>query len=106
MNIMFVSVRERTKEIGVRKAIGARRMTILKQFITEAVLICLAGGFVGLMLAVAVSKYIDAHIMPTSVQFDSVVLAFVVSLLTGVISGFAPAYKAAKLDPVEALRFE
>jgi putative ABC transport system permease protein len=106
MNIMFVSVRERTKEIGVRKAIGAKRMTILKQFIIEAILICLAGGFIGLMLAVAASKYLDAHVMPTSVQLDAVVLAFVVSLLTGVVSGFAPAYKAAKLDPVEALRFE
>lgn len=106
MNIMFVSVRERTREIGVRKAIGAKKATILKQFITEAVLICLAGGFIGLMLAVAASKYIDAHVMPTSVQVDAVLLAFLVSLLTGVISGFAPAYKASRLDPVEALRYE
>lgn len=105
MNIMFVSVKERTKEIGIRKAIGAKRRTILGQFITESAIICLLGGLVGLFLAVLLSMVVN-QFLPTSVQIDTVILAIVISLLTGVISGFAPAYTAAKLDPVEALRYE
>lgn len=105
MNIMFVSVKERTKEIGIRKAIGAKRRTIWAQFITEATIICLLGGLIGLLGAVILSKIIN-QFLPTSVQADSIILAIVVSLITGVISGFAPAYTAAKMDPVEALRYE
>ncbi|MBI1939623.1 MAG: ABC transporter permease [Ignavibacteriales bacterium] len=105
MNIMFVSVKERTKEIGIRKAIGAKRRTILGQFITESAIICLFGGIVGLIMAVILSMVVN-QFLPTSVQVDSVVLAIVISIATGVISGFAPAYTAAKLDPVEALRYE
>lgn len=105
MNIMFVSVRERTREIGIRKAIGAKRRSILGQFISEAVIICLIGGFIGLILAVITSLIMNQFI-PTKVQYDAVVLAFTISLITGVLSGFAPAYAAAKMDPVEALRFE
>ncbi|MEW6195660.1 MAG: ABC transporter permease [Bacteroidota bacterium] len=105
MNIMFVSVKERTKEIGIRKAIGAKRRTILGQFITESAIICLFGGIVGLIMAVILSMVVN-QFLPTSVQIDSVVLAIVISIATGVISGFAPAYTAAKLDPVEALRYE
>ena len=105
MNIMFVSVKERTKEIGVRKAIGAKRRTILGQFLFESSVICLVGGLVGLIAAVLLSKMINQFI-PTSVQWDAFVIAILVSLITGLISGIAPAYTAAKMDPVEALRYE
>ena len=105
MNIMFVSVKERTKEIGIRKAIGAKRRAILGQFLTEASVICLIGGLIGLILAVLLSMAINKF-LPTSIQFDTVVLAIVISLITGVLSGLAPAYTAARMDPVEALRYE
>jgi len=105
MNIMFVSVKERTREIGIRKAIGAKRRTIMGQFLTEAALICLIGGLVGLLLAVLLSTVINKF-LPTSVQMNTVLLAISISLLTGIISGLAPAWTAAKMDPVEALRYE
>ena len=105
MNIMFVSVKERTKEIGIRKAIGAKRRTILFQFLLESSVICLVGGLAGLIAAVLLSMLVDQFI-PTSIQYDAVILAIFVSLLTGIISGLAPAYTAAKLDPVESLRYE
>lgn len=105
MNIMFVSVKERTKEIGIRKAIGAKRITILGQFLIESSIICLLGGLIGLLVAVFLSIVIN-QFLPTSVQIDAVIIAIVISLATGVISGFAPAYSASKMDPVEALRYE
>jgi putative ABC transport system permease protein len=105
MNIMFVSVRERTKEIGIRKAIGAKRRTILTQFLLESSAICLLGGIAGLLAAILGSMLLNQY-FPTSVQVDAVIIAIGVSALTGILSGFAPAYQASKLDPVESLRYE
>jgi putative ABC transport system permease protein len=105
-NIMFVSVKERTKEIGIRKAIGARRRTILIQFLIESVVICLGGGMIGLMISFPISLIINAFVLPTSMPLWVVVLGLFISLFFGVLSGFFPAYNAAKLDPVESLRYE
>jgi putative ABC transport system permease protein len=105
MNIMFVSVKERTKEIGLRKAIGAKKRAILGQFILESSTICLMGGLVGLLLAILGSILIRQFI-PTSIQLGSVFLAIAISIITGVVAGLAPAYTAAKMDPVDALRYE
>jgi putative ABC transport system permease protein len=105
MNIMFVSVTERTKEIGIRKAIGARRRTILMQFLAEAAALCLIGGFIGLAIAFPLSLVVD-QFLPTAMPLSVVFVSIGISLLVGLISGFLPAYRAAKMDPVEALRYE
>jgi putative ABC transport system permease protein len=108
MNITFVSVKERTKEIGTRKALGARRRTILLQFLIEAVSICLIGGCVGLGLTYGLVLAVGAAFPAIPVEF-SVSLVFIsmaVSVFTGIISGFAPAWGASRLDPVVALRYE
>jgi len=105
MNIMFVSVTERTREIGLRKALGARRRTILLQFLIEAAMICLIGGLIALGVAYPISLLIS-RFLPTSMSLLVVSIALAVSILTGVISGFMPAYTASKLSPVEALRSE
>ncbi|HEX9252820.1 MAG TPA: ABC transporter permease [Ignavibacteriaceae bacterium] len=105
MNIMFVSVKERTREIGLRKAIGATRRTILAQFLLESSVICLIGGLIGLIAAILLSLMLN-QFFPTSIQYDVVIIAILISLLTGIISGLAPAYSAAKMDPVDALRYE
>ncbi len=105
MNIMYVSVSERTREIGIRKAIGARRRTILLQFLVESALICLMGGIIGLIIAYPLSLIVN-QILPTAMPVSVAILSLVVSLLVGVISGFLPSYRAAKMDPVEALRYE
>jgi putative ABC transport system permease protein len=108
MNITFVSVKERTKEIGTRKALGARRRTILLQFLIEAVSICLIGGTVGMVVAYGVFLGIHFQMPSFPVEFspDLVVLSMVVSVVTGILSGFAPAWGASRLDPVVALRYE
>lgn len=105
MNIMFVSVTERTKEIGIRKAIGAKRWSILAQFLLEAAIICLIGGIIGLLISYPLSLVIN-QFLPTSMPLNVVLLALFISAMVGIISGILPAYKAAKMDPVEALRYE
>jgi putative ABC transport system permease protein len=105
MNIMFVSVAERTREIGIRKAIGAKRRTILIQFLTEAAAICMLGGLIGLAIAWPMTKLIN-RFMPTQMSVTIIGVAILVSLLTGVISGFFPAWRAARMNPVDALRSE
>lgn len=105
MNIMFVSVAERTKEIGLRKALGARRRTILLQFLMEALMICLWGGVIGLGLAWCLKPIVNLYI-PASISFKTVAFALFIAAATGVISGYIPARRAAKMDPVDALRDE
>jgi putative ABC transport system permease protein len=105
MNIMFVSVAERTKEIGIRKAIGARRRTILIQFLVEAGLICVMGGCIGLAIAWPATLGM-ARFLPASLSPMIVGIALTVAATTGLVSGFLPAWRASRLDPVEALRSE
>jgi len=105
MNIMFVSVAERTREIGIRKAIGAKRRTIMMQFLIEAASICLLGGLVGLTLAWPITLIIQKF-LPATLSFTVMGIAIAVSLVTGVLSGFFPAWRAARMNPVDALRNE
>jgi len=105
MNIMFVSVAERTKEIGIRKAIGAKRRTILIQFLIEATVICLIGGTIGLGIAWGVTHAVQ-KLLPATMSLKIAILAMVISLVTGVVAGFFPAYRAARMNPVDALRAE
>ena len=103
MNIMFVSVAERTKEIGIRKAIGAKRRTITVQFLVEAATITLGAGMLGLLIAWPLTFVVD-HYLAASMPWWLAAVALLVSVLTGVVSGFLPAWRAARMDPVEALR--
>ncbi len=105
MNIMFVSVTERTREIGIRMAIGAPRRTILQQFLMESAALCLMGGIIGLIIAFPISLIIDT-ILPTAMPLSIVAIAILVSLFVGVVSGFLAAYRASRLEPVDALRYE
>ncbi len=105
MNIMFVSVAERTREIGIRKAIGAKRRAILLQFLIEATGICLFGGLIGVGLAWPITLLMQKA-LPAQLSLPSVAVALGVSLVTGVVSGFLPAWRAARMNPVDALRSE
>ncbi len=105
MNIMFVSVAERTREIGIRKAIGAKRRTIMMQFLIEAATICLLGGLIGLALAWPIT-FIIQKFLPATLSMTVMGIAIAVSLVTGVLSGFFPAWRAACMNPVDALRNE
>ena len=107
MNIMLVTVTERTREIGIRKAIGAREFDILSQFLIEAMLMSGVGGLTGMGLGIAAAWVVDkVSPFPSIVRFYSIVLALVFSAAVGVFFGFYPATRAAKLDPIEALRYE
>lgn len=105
MNIMFVSVRERTKEIGIRKAVGAKGWEILYQFLIEAIVMCLLGGLIGLGLAWPLSVLLN-QIFIASIDLGVVFGAFVLCSLVGLVFGFIPAYRAAHSDPIESLRYE
>jgi putative ABC transport system permease protein len=107
MNIMYVSVTERTKEIGLRMSIGARGIDILLQFLTEAVLISITGGIIGVILGITSARLVTYFLSwPTLVTESSIMLSFLVCFITGVFFGYYPAQAASRLDPIEALRYE
>ena len=107
MNIMLASVTERTREIGIRMAIGARARDILRQFLTEAVILCLLGGAAGILLGRGASIAITMFLKwKTLASVPAIVVAFVVAASIGIVFGFYPAWKASRLDPIEALRYE
>lgn len=108
MNIMLVSVTERTREIGIRKAIGAKRKNILVQFLIEAVMVTGLGGLIGIALGVLVIKFIFGgfHLVPEAYSIPWMALSFGISLVVGIVFGMFPAVKASNLNPIEALRFE
>ncbi|MEP0861625.1 MAG: ABC transporter permease [Ignavibacterium sp.] len=107
MNIMLVSVTERTREIGIRKALGARKTWILTQFLIEAVVLCFLGGIIGILLGVGIGNFAGSFLnAQTAIPVDWVIIGITLCVLIGVIFGTYPAYKAANLDPIEALRYE
>lgn len=107
MNIMLVSVTERTREIGIRLAVGAKRRDVMMQFLVESVILCLTGGAIGVLLGTLISAFF-ASIMgwPIAITMDAILMAFICSTSIGIFFGFYPARKASKLNPVEALRYE
>lgn len=107
MNIMLVSVTERTREIGIRKAVGAKKSSILTQFLIEAITLCLIGGVIGIVLGVGLGNIAGSFLKAeATIPYDWVLIGLGICVLVGVIFGTYPAYKAANLDPIEALRFE
>jgi putative ABC transport system permease protein len=107
MNIMYVSVKERTKEIGLRMAVGGKGSDILMQFLIEAILISVTGGALGVLLGLTSTVFIEKFLnWPTSVAMYSIVISFAVCAVTGIFFGWYPARKASALDPITALRYE
>ena len=107
MNIMLVSVTERTREIGLRMAVGAKKKDILRQFLVESVVICLLGGIIGIAFGHGATLLLAFLLnWPSAVSYPALLLSVVVSVLVGVLFGYYPAWKAARLDPIEALRYE
>lgn len=107
MNIMYVSVTERTREIGLRMSVGARGIDILNQFLIEAILLSVTGGIIGVILGVSLSLSLNAFLhIATQIEPWSIIMSFAVCTFTGVFSGWYPAKKAARLDPIEAIRYE
>jgi putative ABC transport system permease protein len=104
MNIMLVAVTERTKEIGIRKSLGAKQVDILRQFLFEAGMLSAIGGIIGLVLALIMGIIITAYVFPTRIPWWAAVVAIGVSAGVGILAGLFPAWKAARLDPIEALR--
>lgn len=107
MNIMYVSVTERTKEIGLRMSLGARGVDIMMQFLIEAIMISITGGLIGVVLGITATKLVTYFMnWPTLITQSSVILSFLVCFITGVFFGYYPALKASRMDPIEALRYE
>jgi len=107
MNIMYVSVTERTREIGLRMSIGARGIDILLQFLIEAIMISITGGIIGVLLGISAAIIVPSMLnWPTVISESSIVISFFVCAVTGIFFGYYPALKASKLDPIEALRYE
>jgi len=107
MNIMLVSVTERTHEIGLRMAVGAPGGAILQQFLTESVVLCFFGGMAGILVGRGISYIVRVLLQwPTELSLDAILAAFAVSVTIGIVFGFYPAWKASRLDPIIALRYE
>ena len=107
MNIMLVSVTERTREIGIYKALGATRRSILMQFLTEAIVICQIGGIVGILLGILIGNIVTPLLGGSFlIPWGWILLGFTLCMIVGVVSGFYPAMKASRLDPIESLRYE
>ena len=107
MNIMLVAVTERTREIGIRRAVGAKKRNIMTQFIMEAVVLCEVGGVIGVVLGILGGNGVALFMkVPPVIPFDWIVIGLVICSIVGIVFGTYPAYKAANLDPIESLRYE
>ena len=107
MNTMLVSVTERTREIGLKKALGAKQKIILQQFLTEAIVLTVLGGLIGIVLGLIISKISTYYLgYPFLISYFSIVISAAFSLSVGIIFGFTPAYRASKMSPIDALRYE
>jgi len=106
MNIMLVSVTERTREIGIRKSLGATPWDIMSQFVVEAITTGALGGVIGILLGVAISFAVTLFNISSKISFPAIVISFSFSVIIGIVFGYFPAKKAARLNPIEALRYD